>query len=387
MTLRAWSYVRGGALRIGVVAAAGVLGLCPGASALARQPAPIKAQLRFRIPAVGHYALVRATVPFVLGPGVRFPRGIVKLSADTRMLPNGIVVVGHAYFAHVGRRPGRGKLVLDAVLLHPIARAAAAQDHVPRARAAADGIVGLFVEMAQGHDPFRAPRTFVVPVLEIEDASSGCLAAGQDVQEVAGDLNPNGYTLAAGDTVIPVEPAKSKSQLIGDAIHSLCGAHAEALAGFMALNALFGSIFDDELLAPEIATSPPPPKIPRGNVACREATDFRVNPPPSDGTAFQGPQPFPFPDSKSGATVVQQWLVDPETGQPPPAEPWTGVSWTVSYAGPLRPGDTPGWEYVLELDGRGINAQLLTPAFLTWRYGFTFLLPRHQACPEYATEP
>jgi hypothetical protein len=70
----------------GIVAAVGVPGLCPGGLAVARQPAQIEAHMRFQIPAVGHYALVRATLPYTLGPGVRFPRRIVKLSADTRRL-------------------------------------------------------------------------------------------------------------------------------------------------------------------------------------------------------------------------------------------------------------------------------------------------------------
>jgi hypothetical protein len=58
------------------VAAVALLGaaLVPSPDALARQPARSKVTLGFRVPAAGHYALIRSTIPFKLPRGARFPR-------------------------------------------------------------------------------------------------------------------------------------------------------------------------------------------------------------------------------------------------------------------------------------------------------------------------
>lgn len=56
----------------------------------------------------------------------------------------------------------------------------------------------------------------------------------------------------------------------------------------------------------------------------------------------------------------------------------------LSYEGPLR-SDSPGWEYVLELDGTNANSQQFSPPFLVGRYGFTFLMPG-KSCADYAWE-
>ena len=149
-----------------------------GAGATDAAAARTKLELRFRVPGAGRYALLRAVVPLTLRPGARFPARSVRLSASSVGLPKGLVVIAHAYFAHVAAHRSRGTLVADAAVFNPIARPAGAAGPRAQARATADGMVGLSIEPF-GYSPF-GPAQLDPPALELEEPSaSSCPAVAQ----------------------------------------------------------------------------------------------------------------------------------------------------------------------------------------------------------------
>jgi hypothetical protein len=250
-----------------------------------------------------------------------------------------------------------------------------------------DGLIGFFLDAI---DPRPLPRGLTTAnsaMLELFDTTAtGCELADHDVQEVAGDLDPRGYDLALGETVVHIDPRKERDA-IQETIDSMCAIQARAAAAAGALKRFADLILgeDDDLIAPPHVGAPAPPPIPHGQVGCREAADFVVPAPPPEGTEFVGPPVLPFPPPASTQRPLQTWLIDTNTGKPPVAEPWVGITWKVSYEGRSRQLMGTGWEYVLEFDRPAFDARALTPAFLVWRYGFLFAIKGH-ACPEYASE-